>query len=192
MAERIFKGGEFLVTEVTCDEIFTPEAFTDEQKQIAETTEQFVENEIVPHLDEIEDQNFDLVIEAFKKCGDLGLLMMDTPEAYGGMELDKVTSMLVAEKIAPAGGFSVAYAAHTGIGTLPLVYYGTEAQKEQYLPKLVSGEWPAAYCLTEPGSGSDALGARATGGWHTLYPQRHQAVHHQWQFCQTFHCVCQD
>ena len=162
MAERIFKGGEFLVTEVICDEIFTPEEFTDEQKQIAETTEQFVENEIVPHIDEIEDQNFDLVIEAFKKCGDLGLLMMDTPEAYGGMELDKVTSMLVAEKIAPAGGFSVAYAAHTGIGTLPLVYYGTEAQKEQYLPKLVSGEWPAAYCLTEPGSGSDALGARAT------------------------------
>lgn len=162
MAERIFKGGEFLVTEVTCDEIFTPEEFTDEQKQIAETTEQFVENEIVPHIDEIEEQNFDLVIEAFKKCGDLGLLMMDTPEAYGGMELDKVTSMLVAEKIAPAGGFSVAYAAHTGIGTLPLVYYGTEAQKEQYLPKLVSGEWAAAYCLTEPGSGSDALGARAT------------------------------
>src|SRR5210317_2652290 len=112
MAERIFKGGEFLVTEVICDEIFTPEEFTDEQKQIAETTEQFVDNEIVPHIDEIEDQNFDPVIEAFKKCGDLGLLMMDTPEAYGGMELDKVTSMLVAEKIAPAGGFSVAYAAH--------------------------------------------------------------------------------
>jgi alkylation response protein AidB-like acyl-CoA dehydrogenase len=162
MTERIFKGGEFLVTEVTCEEVFTPEEFTDEQKQIAETTEQFVENEIVPHLDEIEAQNFDLVIEAFKKCGDLGLLMIDTPEAYGGLELDKVTSMLVAEKIAPAGGFSVAYAAHTGIGTLPLVYYGTDAQKEQYLPKLVSGEWPAAYCLTEPGSGSDALGARAT------------------------------
>jgi alkylation response protein AidB-like acyl-CoA dehydrogenase len=162
MAERIFKGGEFLVTEVSCDEIFTPEEFTDEQRQIGETTEQFVENEIVPHLDEIEDQNFDLVVEAFKKCGDLGLLMIDTPEAYGGLELDKVTSMLVAEKIAPAGGFSVAYAAHTGIGTLPLVYYGTEAQKEKYLPKLVSGEWPAAYCLTEPGSGSDALGARAT------------------------------
>ncbi len=162
MTERIFKGGEFLITEVTCEEVFTPEEFTDEQKQIAETTEQFVENEIVPHLDEIEAQNFDLVIEAFKKCGDLGLLMIDTPEAYGGLELDKVTSMLVAEKIAPAGGFSVAYAAHTGIGTLPLVYYGTDAQKEQYLPKLVSGEWPAAYCLTEPGSGSDALGARAT------------------------------
>jgi alkylation response protein AidB-like acyl-CoA dehydrogenase len=162
VAERIYKGGEFLVAEVACDEVFTPEEFTDEHKQIAETTEQFVENEIVPHIDEIEDQNFDLVVDAFKKCGDLGLLMIDTPEEYGGLELDKVTSMLVAEKIAPAGGFSVAYAAHTGIGTLPIIYYGTEAQKEQYLPKLVSGEWAAAYCLTEPGSGSDALGARAT------------------------------
>ena len=102
---KIYLGGEFLVADVGCDEIFTPEEFTDEQKQIAETTEQFVENEIVPHLDEIEEQNFDLVIEAFKKCGDLGLLMIDTPEAYDGLELDKVTSMLVAEKIAPGGGF---------------------------------------------------------------------------------------
>ncbi len=162
MAERILKGGEYLVTEVTCEEIFTPEEFTDEQRQIAETTEQFVENEILPHIDEIEEQNFDLVVEGMAKCGELGLLMIDTPEEYGGLELDKVTSMLVGEKIAPSGAFSVAYAAHTGIGTLPLVYYGTEAQKEQYLPKLNTGEWIAAYCLTEPGSGSDALGARAT------------------------------
>jgi alkylation response protein AidB-like acyl-CoA dehydrogenase len=162
MAERILKGGEYLVTEVTCEEIFTPEEFTDEQRQIAETTEQFVENEILPHIDEIEEQNFDLVVEGMAKCGELGLLMIDTPEEYGGLELDKVTSMLVGEKIAPSGAFSVAYAAHTGIGTLPIVYYGTEAQKEQYLPKLNTGEWIAAYCLTEPGSGSDALGARAT------------------------------
>lgn len=162
MAERIFKGGEFLVTEVACDEVFTPEEFTDEQKQIAETTEQFVENEIAPHIDEIEAQNFGLVVEGMHKCGELGLLMIDTPEEYGGLELDKVTSMLVGEKIASSGAFSVAYAAHTGLGTLPLVYYGTEAQKEKYLPKLVSGEWIAAYCLTEPGSGSDALGARTT------------------------------
>jgi alkylation response protein AidB-like acyl-CoA dehydrogenase len=162
MAERILKGGEYLVAEVTCEEIFTPEEFTDEQRQIAETTEQFVENEILPHIDEIEEQNFDLVVEGMAKCGELGLLMIDTPEEYGGLELDKVTSMLVGEKIAPSGAFSVAYAAHTGIGTLPIVYYGTEAQKEQYLPKLNTGEWIAAYCLTEPGSGSDALGARAT------------------------------
>ncbi len=162
MAERILKGGEYLVAEVTCEEIFTPEEFTDEQKQIAETTEQFVENEILPNSDEIEEQNFDLVVAGMAKCGELGLLMIDVPEEYGGLELDKVTSMLVGEKIAPAGSFSVAYAAHTGIGTLPIVYYGTDTQKEQYLPKLVTGEWIAAYCLTEPGSGSDALGARAT------------------------------
>jgi alkylation response protein AidB-like acyl-CoA dehydrogenase len=162
MAEKIFKGGEFLVVEADCTEIFTPEEFTDEQKQIAETTEQFVENEILPHIDEIDEQNFDLVVEGMSKCGELGLLMIDAPEEYGGLELDKATSMLVGEKIAPSGSFSVAYAAHTGIGTLPLVYYGTEAQKEQYLTKLITGEWLAAYCLTEPGSGSDALGARAT------------------------------
>ncbi len=162
MAERILKGGEYLVTEVTCEEVFTPEEFTDEQKQIAETTEQFVENEILPNIDEIDEQNFDLVVEGMRKCGELGLLMIDAPEEYGGLELDKVTSMLVGEKIAPSGSFSVAYAAHTGIGTLPIVYYGTESQKEKYLPKLVTGEWIAAYCLTEPGSGSDALGARAT------------------------------
>jgi len=162
MAERIFKGGEFLITEVVCEDVFTPEQFTDEQKQIAETTEQFVENEILPHLDEIEAQNFDLVVEGMRKCGELGLLMIDAPEEYGGLELDKATSMLVGEKIAPSGSFSVAYAAHTGIGTLPLVYYGTTAQKQKYLEKIITGEWISAYCLTEPGSGSDALGARAT------------------------------
>jgi alkylation response protein AidB-like acyl-CoA dehydrogenase len=162
MAERSLKGGEYLIAEVTCEEVFTPEEFTDEQKQIAETTEQFVENEILPNIDEIDEQNFDLVVEGMRKCGELGLLMIDAPEEYGGLELDKVTSMLVGEKIAPSGSFSVAYAAHTGIGTLPIVYYGTDAQKEKYLPKLVTGEWIAAYCLTEPGSGSDALGARAT------------------------------
>jgi len=162
MAEKIFRGGEYLIADATCDDIFTPEDFSDEQKQIGETTEQFVDNEILPHLDEIEAQNFALVAEGMRKCGELGLLMIDAPEEYGGLELDKATSMLVGEKIAPSGAFSVAFAAHTGIGTLPIVYYGTEAQKEQYLPKLISGEWIAAYCLTEPGSGSDALSARAT------------------------------
>jgi alkylation response protein AidB-like acyl-CoA dehydrogenase len=162
MAERIFKGGEYLVAEVTCNEVFTPEDFTDEQKQIAETTEQFVTNDILPHAAEIDEQNFDLVVEGMRKAGELGLLMIDAPEEYGGLELDKATSMLVGEKIAASGSFSVAYAAHTGIGTLPLVYYGTKAQKEKYLEKIISGEWVAAYCLTEPGSGSDALGARAT------------------------------
>ncbi len=146
---------------------------------------QFVENEIFPHIEEIEEQNFDLVVAGMKKCGELGLLMIDAPEEYGGLELDKATSMLVGEKIAPSGSFSVAYAAHTGIGTLPLVYYGTKAQKDQYLEKIITGEWLAAYCLTEPGSGSDALGAQCLGGALrrrlALRSQRHQAVHHQRQ-----------
>ena len=162
MDRRILKGGEYLVTDVACEEVFTPEEFTDEQKQIGETTEQFVTNEILPHLEEIDNQNFDLVVEGMSKCGELGLLMLDAPEEYGGLELDKATGMLVGEKIASSGSFSVAFACHTGIGTLPLVYYGTPAQKEQYLEKIISGEWIAAYCLTEPGSGSDALGASAT------------------------------
>lgn len=157
MAERIYKGGEYLIAEVSCSEVFTPEDFSDEQKQIAATTEQFVRNEIVPHLEEIDTQQFDLVVEGMRKCGELGLLMIDTPEEYGGLELDKATSMLVAEKIAPSGSFSVAFSCHTGIGTLPLVYYGTPEQKEKYLEKLISGEWLVAYCLTEPGSGSDPL-----------------------------------
>ena len=162
MAEKIFKGGEYLIADVACEDVFTPEDFSDEQRQFAETTEQFVENEIVPHIEEIDKQNFDLVVAGMQKCGELGLLMMDAPEEYGGLELDKASSMLVAEKVSLGGSFSVAYAAHTGIGTLPLIYYGTHEQKEKYLEKIISGEWCAAYCLTEPGSGSDALGAQAS------------------------------
>ena len=162
MAENIAKGGEYLIAETACTDVFTPEDFTDEQRSMAETTEQFVINEIMPHQDEIEHQNFDIVVEKMQKCGELGLLMMDAPEEYGGLELDKASTMLVAEKISYAGSFSVAFSAHTGIGTLPLIYYGTKEQKEKYLNKIISGEWCAAYCLTEPGSGSDALGAQAT------------------------------
>jgi alkylation response protein AidB-like acyl-CoA dehydrogenase len=162
MTDTILKGGEYLIAETSCADVFTPEDFSDEQRQFAETTELFVQNEIVPHIEAIDNQDFDLVVAGMQKCGELGLLMMDAPEEYGGLELDKASSMLVAEKMAPGGSFSVAYSAHTGIGTLPLVYYGTEQQKEKYLEKLISGEWCAAYCLTEPGSGSDALGAQAS------------------------------
>lgn len=162
MSEKLLKGGEYLIKNTNAEDVFTPEDFTDEQKQIAETTEQFVMNEIVPQMDEIESQNFDIIIEGMKKCGELGLLMIDAPEEYGGLELDKATSMLVAEKLAPGGSFLVAYAAHTGIGLLPLIYYGTKEQKDKYLEKLMTGEMLAAYCLTEPGSGSDALGAKTS------------------------------
>ena len=162
MAEKILKGGEYLIAETPCADVFTPEDFTDEQKQMGETVEQFVAAEIIPKIEEIDKQNFDIVIEGMKKCGELGLLMMDAPEEFGGLELDKASSMLVGEKMSFAGSFSVAYSAHSGIGTLPLIYYGTPEQKEKYLGKITSGEWCAAYCLTEPGSGSDALGAQAT------------------------------
>ncbi len=161
MAKNIMKGGEFLIAECDCQDIFTPEDFSDEQRAMAETTEQFVENEIMPHFDEIEAQNFEHIVEGMRKCGELGLLMMDAPEDEGGLELDKASSMLVGEKIARSGSFSVAYAAHTGIGTLPLIYYGTPKQKKKYLEKIITGEWCSAYCLTEPGSGSDALGVQS-------------------------------
>ena len=162
MSAKLFKGAEYLITAADKDDVFTPEDFSDEQRQIGDTTEQFVLNEVVPHREEIEHHNLPLTVELMKKCGELGLLMIDAPEEYGGLELDKATSMLAAEKLAQAGSFSVTYSAHTGIGTLPLVYYGTKEQKERYLGRIISGEWIAAYCLTEPGSGSDALGAAAT------------------------------
>jgi len=162
MAAKLFKGAEYLVTEAGKDDVFTPEDFNDEHRQIGDTTEQFVLNEVVPHREQIEHQDLPLTVELMQKCGELGLLMIDAPEEYGGLELDKATSMLVAEKLAPAGSLLCTYSAHTGIGTLPLIYYGTKEQKEKYLGKIISGEWIAAYCLTEPGSGSDALGAAAT------------------------------
>ena len=162
MSKNIYKGGEYLVSEGVCADVFTPEDFSDEQRAIGETTEQFVANEILPNIEEIDQQNFDLSVEGLKKAGELGLLMMDAPEDFGGLELDKATSMLVAEKMGSAGSFGVVYICHTGIGTLPLVYFGTDEQKERYLEKLITGEWPAAYCLTEPGAGSDALNAATT------------------------------
>lgn len=162
MAGKIMKGGEFLIAETECQDIFTPEDFSDEQRAFAETTEKFVTDEILPHLEEIENQEFSYVVDGMRKCGELGLLMMDAAEEDGGLELDKVSSMLVGEKISTSGSFSVAFAAHTGIGTLPLIYYGTAQQKEKYLEKIISGDWCAAYCLTEPGSGSDALSAQTS------------------------------
>lgn len=162
MAVKQLKGGEYLIVNMPCESVFTPEDFSDEQKQFAETTELFAKNEIVPNLEEIDRQNFDLVIAGMRKCGELGLLMMDAPVAYGGLDLDITSSMLVIEKMAVTGAFTLAYGVHTGLGSLPLIYYGTHEQKEKYLGKLISGEWLASYCLTEPGSGSDALGAQSS------------------------------
>ena len=161
-AERPTKGGEFLIEEGRAAEVFTPEDFSEEQRQLADTIEHFVAREVLPNAERIENHDFALVASLLKQTGDLGLLMIDVPEEYGGLELDKATSALVAEKISAYGGFACSFVTHTGIGTIPLVYYGTRAQKEKYLGRIMTGDWITAYCLTEPDSGSDALGAKTS------------------------------
>ena len=161
-AEQVVKGGSFLIEDVPCERVFTPEDFTDEHKMIAKTTEEFVVNEVLPQLEHLENHEFDRSVKLLKQAGELGLLGADVPEEYGGLGLDKISSALIAEKMSRAGGFSISHGAHVGIGSLPIVLFGTEEQKQKYLPTLATGEKIAAYALTEPGSGSDALGAKTT------------------------------
>ncbi len=160
--EKLFKGGAFLVEDLKGEDIITPEDFTDEHKMIANTTEEFVEKEVMPLVDNLENHEFEHSVKLLKKAGELGLLSADIPEEYGGLALDKTSSSLITEKFARAGGFSITHGAHVGIGTLPIVFFGNHEQKAKYLPKLATGELIAAYALTEPGSGSDALGAKTT------------------------------
>ncbi|MGD6959596.1 acyl-CoA dehydrogenase family protein [Rossellomorea aquimaris] len=160
--EKLIKGGSFLIEDVSCEQVFTPEEYSDEQKMIAKTTEDYVLNEVVPVIDNLENHEFDHSVRLLKEAGDLGLLGADVPEEYGGLGLDKVSSALIAEKMSRAGGFSISHGAHVGIGSLPIVLFGNEEQKQKYLPPLATGEKLAAYALTEPGSGSDALGAKTT------------------------------
>ncbi|RJS60246.1 acyl-CoA dehydrogenase family protein [Bacillus sp. PK3_68] len=156
------KGGAFLIEDVTYDQVFTPEDFSDEQKMIAKTTEEYVNNSVMPQVPYLEKHEFDRSVKLLREAGELGLLSADVPEEYGGLNLDKVSSALIAEKMAAAGGFSITHGAHVGIGSLPIVLFGNEEQKQKYLPTLATGEKIAAYALTEPGSGSDALGAKTT------------------------------
>ncbi|MEH6904217.1 acyl-CoA dehydrogenase family protein [Neobacillus drentensis] len=160
--EKIIKGGSFLIEDISYERLFTPEDFTEEHLMIAKTAEDFVEKEVVPQLEHLENHEFDRTVKLLKKAGELGLLAVDVPEEYDGLALDKVTSSLLTEKMAAGGGFSLSHGAHVGIGSLPIVLFGNEDQKRRYLPALASGEKLAAYALTEPGSGSDALGARTT------------------------------
>jgi butyryl-CoA dehydrogenase len=154
------KGGSFLIEESKPGDIFTPEDLSEEQRQVAKTANEFVTNEVLPAICEIEAKNFAVTKGLLRKAGELGLLSVDVPEVYGGMGMDKVTSAVVAEATSKLASFSVAFGAHVGIGTLPIVWYGTEAQKRKYLPKLATGEWIAAYALSEATSGSDALNCR--------------------------------
>lgn len=159
---NVKKGGSFLIEETGYDQVFTPEDFTDEHKMIGKTTEDYVVNDVLPYIDEIENHQFEHSVRLLRKAGDLGLLGADVPEEYGGIGLDKISSAFITEKFSRAGSFSLSYGAHVGIGSLPIVFFGTEEQKKTYLPDLASGQRIAAYALTEPGSGSDALGAKTT------------------------------
>ncbi len=160
MSEKAITGGEFLIRETKPEEVFIPEEWTEEQKMMEQMCLDFVNQEIVPHLDRIDAMEEGLMESLVAKAGEQGLLGISVPEDLGGMGMDFKTSMLVTEALGQGHSFSVAYGAHTGIGTLPILYYGNEEQKKKYIPKLATGEWKACYCLTEPSSGSDANSAK--------------------------------
>ncbi|WP_304063297.1 acyl-CoA dehydrogenase family protein [Pedobacter glucosidilyticus] len=158
--KKSIKGGEFIITETDFQDVFIPEEFDEEQLMIKKTCEDFLQAEVFPNLDRIDKLEEGLMPSLMDKAGELGLLAVSIPEEYGGFGKNFNTSMLVADAVGAGHSFAVALSAHTGIGTLPILYYGNEAQKAKYIPKLASGEWKAAYCLTEPNSGSDANSGR--------------------------------
>jgi alkylation response protein AidB-like acyl-CoA dehydrogenase len=159
-AIAVLRGGEWLLTAAEPDTIWTPERLTEEQRLVARTTEEFVANEVVPQLDRLEQKDWTLARQLLVRCGELGLLSVDVDEEYGGVQFDKVTSMIVSERMAGSASFAATFGAQTNLTILPLSLFGTDAQKRQYLPKLMTGEVVGAYCLSESGSGSDALGAK--------------------------------
>jgi alkylation response protein AidB-like acyl-CoA dehydrogenase len=158
-AKRV-TGGSFLIEDLTPEDIFTLEDLSPEQKQIADVASKFADEKIFPQVHEIEAKNWDVSRKLMHALGDLGLLGIDVPEQYGGLDMDKITSTLVSQNLSASGSFSVTFSAHVTIGTLPLVWYGTPEQKEKYLPRLASGEWIAAYALSESSAGSDAMNLR--------------------------------
>ena len=153
---KVLKSGEFLVDEISAHDIFIPEEFDEEQKMIAQTIQDFLDTELYPNIDQIDSPDINLMQSTLKKAGELGLMGISIPEEYGGFGQSFITQMLAAETIGAGHSFSVAFMAHTGIGTLPIMYYGNEEQRQKYVTKLASGELIGAYCLTEPGAGSDA------------------------------------
>ena len=160
--KQLVQGGEFMIADRTPDEVFTPEDFTEEHRMIAETTRQFIDNEVTPRLDELEKHDWKLARELVSKAADLGLIGANIPEEYGGLGLDQTSGALVGENIGRCASFATTLGAESGIGLLPIIYFGTEAAKQKYLPKIASGELITAYALTEAGSGSDAMAAKAT------------------------------
>ncbi|HJV44471.1 MAG TPA: acyl-CoA dehydrogenase family protein [Bacillota bacterium] len=160
--KELVRGGGFLLEETKPENMFTPEDLSEEHRMIAKMTAEFIEGEVLPQVEEIEGQNLEVTVRLLKQAGELGLLGADIPEAYGGSDLDKVSSGLITENMVRGSSFGLSHGAHVGIGSLPIVLFGNDEQKQKYLPGLASGKWLAAYCLTEPSSGSDALGAKTT------------------------------
>ncbi|HMK23915.1 MAG TPA: acyl-CoA dehydrogenase family protein, partial [Terriglobales bacterium] len=161
MPKAKITGGAFLLEERQPSEVFTPEDFNEQHQLIGQTTEEFALNEILPNVERIEHKEFQVTRDLLKKAGELGLSGVEIPEAYGGLEMDKVTAAVIADHIAKYAGFATTWGGHSGIGTLPIVYFGTEEQKKKYLPKLASGEMVGGYALSESTSGSDAMNCRA-------------------------------
>src|SRR5579884_1132183 len=150
----VIKGGSFLIETRKPEEVFTPEDLTDQHRLIAQTAEEFVQREIIPRLKEIEEKKPGLLRELLKKAGELGLLATDVAQKYGGLELDKISSIIISEKMARDGAWASTIGAQAGIGILPIAFFGTEAQKQKYVPRLARGEWVGAYCLSEATSAS--------------------------------------
>ncbi len=160
--KKVIKGGSFLIEESTPEEVFTPEDFTEEHQMIGQTTREFLDSEVRPRLDELEQHDWKLSRELLEKCAELGLLGVNIPEDLGGLDLDQTSGVIVSENLGRAASFAVTFGAQTSIGMLPILYFGNEETKKKYLPRIASGELVSAYALTEAGSGSDALGAKAT------------------------------
>lgn len=160
MSRELPTGCAFLIEDVGSEKILTPEDFTEDQKMFAQTARDFMNKEVLPVVDELEKQDFDQMVALLRKAADVGLVMIDIPEEYGGLQVDKTTSMIVTEELSKYSGWATTYGAHTGIGTLPLLYFGNHEQKSKWLPKIATAEVIAAYALTEPGSGSDAMAAK--------------------------------
>jgi alkylation response protein AidB-like acyl-CoA dehydrogenase len=160
--KQIIKGGAFLIEERKPEEIFTPEDFTEEHRMIADTTRQFIDNEVVPRIDELEKHDWKLSRELITKAAELGLIGANIPEEFGGLGLDQTSGALIGENIGRSASFATTLGAESGIGLLPIIYFATDAAKQKYLPKIASGELITAYALTEAGSGSDAMAAKAT------------------------------
>ena len=160
MEQNYVKGGEFLISEANTGSVFTPEDFTDEHRMIGDTSKEYIDNEVVPNLPNLEKHAWDIARDLLRKGGELGLLGANIPEEYGGMALDQTSGVIIAEMVGRGSGFGSTYGAQTSIGLLPILYWGSEEMKSKWIPKIISGETVSAYCLTESGSGSDALGAK--------------------------------